>query len=291
MTSSKKEPISGGVVPTAEQTIPTSENKSVVSAAFFDNVGMPMSFRDQQALKWHWVFMANLTLETPLAVLQRHEDSVDPDSILETPMSAEAASMMRPSMSNDESTYGEWVIMEKSEAPEESPEEIVVMDIPSSACTPTRYLAFLTRFRTIIEANDLPKVKRKRLGQWLEEETWNDVLTWWRGYEGFMDRVVPKFLAHLNTQGVPASVTNQLELLGIDNRLALTRLLRGKLGLDLASDIQGVTPKITEVLEWFCVRDHLMAMIDENADNEAIDDATRQQALGQIDDPYIQTIY
>jgi hypothetical protein len=259
-----------------------------VRSSFLNQVGLYMD--RYNSIDWYWCYFANLTLETPKAILNRHLDTVDPASIHSEGLSGESAILMRPSASDDEKTYGEWLIVEKRAVANDEIFDLVVMDIPSSACRSDRYQKFLSTFRSIIESTDLARNKRERLSVWLDYETWTDVLVWWKGRDGFLDWVTPTFLGHLKTQGVPVKIIQQLDALGIDNRLALTRLINGKLGLTLEDDIAEVTPPIRKILEMFAVREHLMEIID-SGDESIIEKDNLNLILSQIEDPFIQAIY
>ena len=247
-----------------------------------------MSKRD--LIDWQWMFLANLTIEKPLAILRRHADTVDPAQV----SGAENAdpvifSSLMPGMSKNESIYGEWVISEKIGDDSGASLNVVVMDIPESACAPGRYLTFLTTFRSIIESSDQTLNKRKRIERWFDEETWSDVLVWWNGEKEFTNRVIPRFLDHLVAQGIPKKVTDQLDILGIDNRLALTRLMHGKLGIDLRVDLEGCSKKTEEILSTFCIREHLMDIVEGK--NVTVSDDDQRKISEQLQDSFIQTIY
>lgn len=243
-----------------------------------------------RSIRWSWVFLANLTLETPLSVLNRHGETINPESIDSLGENTPRVSMTsRPMATRDEATYGEWAILERNGAGNPDACDMIIMDIPESACSPSRYMSFLRTFRSIVESDDLTRNKRHKIEQWLGGETWNDVLVWWGGEAAFINRAIPTFLDHLVEQGASKKVTDQLDILGIDNRMALTRLMNGKLGLDLQKDIKGVSKKTTEVLSLFSVHDQLMQSV--NSGLEMTDPAIKDDIFRQLEDPYIQVIY
>lgn len=244
----------------------------------------------QDLIDWQWVFLANLTIETPLEILRRHADTVDPKKVSGFRRADPVIfTSLKPEMSNVDPVYGEWVICEKISDDSGVFSNVVVMDIPESACAPGRYLTFLTTFRSIIESSDQTLNKRKRLERWFDEETWGDVLVWWNGEEEFINRVIPRFLDHLVAQGIPKKVTDQLDILGIDNRLALTRLMHGKLGIDIRADLEGCSKKSEKILSTFCISEHLMSIVERKDEKTSEDD--QRKISEQLQDPFIQTIY